>query len=369
MALPDHYEALEPDVRELVDKYVRLTKERPRDGKRHGELGLVYEANELWTEAKRAFATAIELTGPDPLLRLHLAINTEQSGDPKAARQILAAVVADAPDLAAAQYRYGQLLLEADEVAAAEKALEAAARLAPNAAEPLAALADVRLRQRQVDQAVKLLEKSIQLDPQYRVAHFLLGTAYRQQQRLDEAQRELQLGDRSEVHYVIDELSERGEQFAVNARARHARGVRLMTEGKHQQAMISLVAAHRAAPKDVVIANALAGSYMQAGRTDDAFQLLTGALNADDRHGTTYINLASWYLFKGKPADALKYAHGAVERSPTIPMAHVVRIETLMALKQYQEALAATDQALGLLPGDATIQGYSTRLKALGVTR
>ncbi len=369
VTLPDKYDQLQPDVRTLVDKFVEQVKESPRDATRHGQLGLVYEANELWPEAKRAFATAVDLAGPDPLLRLHLAVNTHQSGDSNASRVILASVVADAPDLAAAQQRYGQVLMELNELGEAEKAFQKAIDLEPNAAEAYTGLADVRIRQNRFDDALPLLEKSLQLDPKYRVTHFLLGTVYRQKGRLDDAQRELELGKQGEVHYIADEMTKQGADLAVTARARHARGVKLMTERKYQKAVISLLAAHRAAPDDVVIMNALAGAFMQTNRPQDAHKLLLRALQLDDRHGTTYINLASWYAFAKKPDEALRYAEGAVQRSPTVPLAHIVRIDILMRERKYKQARAATDEALAVIPRDPAIQNFDARLKSMGITK
>lgn len=356
ISVPEHLEKLEPDVHKLVVAQIQRVQDAPRDAAAHAELGLAYEANELWPEARRAFETAVMLDPNNPHWRLHLANNTFDSGDAEGSTQMLASLIDQAPDLAPAQQRYGEAMLAAGRLDDAEKSLEAAVRLAPESPEALAGLADVRLRQGRAAEAIPLLQKAIAYDRDYRVAHFLLGTAYQRTRQPEKAEQELRLGQQSKVRYILDEHSRRTEHYAVTVRARHARGLKLAAAGKFEQAAISLNAAYRASPKDVSIINALAGVYMQNKRTNEARQLLEKALTLDENHGTTYINLASWHLFAGNLEEALRYSEAAVAKSRTITTAHQVLIQTLIRMQKFDQAQVAAEEAIALFPNDPAIK-------------
>ncbi len=300
ISLPENLDALEPDVRRLVEQQIAELRAAPLNAARHVELALVYEANELWAEARRAYEAAVELDGSNSLWRLHRAITTQETGDFESACELFENLVRDVPSLAPAQQRLGQALLEKGDLVGAEAAYQQVVRLAPEAAEGYAGLADVRLRQGQVDSAIELLQRAVELDKTYRVAHFLLGSAYRRQQRLDDAVRELQLGQNGKVRYLPDSLTRRAERYAATVRARHTLALKRMVAGDFKSATELLEAAVRAAPNNLAIINALAGAYMQTGRVDDAYQWLLKANELDDRNATTHINLASWYLYSGR---------------------------------------------------------------------
>ncbi len=363
ISIPENLEQLEPDVHKLVVSHIQQVQAAPRDAAAHAELGLVYEANELWPEARRAFETAVQLDPDNAYWRLHLANTTFDSGDAEGSTRMLAELIQRAPDLAPAQQRYGEAMLAAGRLEDAEKALEAAVQLAPESPEALAGLADVRLRQGRAAEAIPLLQKAISYDRDYRVAHFLLGTAYQRTRQPEKAEQELRLGQQSKVRFILDEHSRRTEHYAVTVRARHARGLKLAAAGKFEQAAISLNAAHRASPKDVSIINALAGVYVQNKRTNEARQLLEKALSLDENHGTTYINLASWHLYAGNLDEALKYSEAAVAKAKAITTSHQVLIQTLIRMKKYDRAKAAADEAMALFPNDPAIQKLAAMVR------
>jgi tetratricopeptide (TPR) repeat protein len=360
--LPTSLSDLEPDARQLVDEHVARVKAEPTSAERHAELALVYEANELWPAARDAFVIARELNPNAPLYRLHHARAVLEAGDSETYRQLLQELVQDEPQLAPAQQRWGQACLDTGDLIAAEAAFASVIDLQPNAAEGYVGLGDVRLQQKAVDEAVKLLERAVAIDPTYRVAHFLLGNAYRQMGRLEEADRQLRQGQDAKVRYLTDQLTDRATRYAVTVRGRHTRALKHLVAGEFQQATQLLEDALRTDPNHIPILNALAGAYMQTGKPDAAFELLQRAKSLDDRDSTTYINLASWYLYRGQLDKSLRFANGAVERGPGVASAHRVRLEVLLRLKQYELARVAARQAIEAVPQDPAIQQFAKQL-------
>ena len=116
VAQPDNLAQLRPEVQQLVRTNLARAEAAPRDAQAHGRLGMIYEANLLWDAARTSYATAAQLDPDTPAWRLHEAIATREAGDPEAARALLQAVAAEQPDLAAAQQRLGDALLEAGDL-------------------------------------------------------------------------------------------------------------------------------------------------------------------------------------------------------------------------------------------------------------
>ena len=84
----------------------------PADPERHGRLGLVYEANHLWEEARASFANARALDPGSAVWPLHEALAAEQLGDLDGAVELLAARADDFSYFAPLHHRLGHLLLE-----------------------------------------------------------------------------------------------------------------------------------------------------------------------------------------------------------------------------------------------------------------
>ncbi|MGH9382405.1 MAG: hypothetical protein ACRD2Z_17620 [Thermoanaerobaculia bacterium] len=67
--VPENLERLDPAVRALVQEELAEVRAAPGDGQHHGRLGLVYEANLLWEEAREAFRIAVELKDSEFVFR------------------------------------------------------------------------------------------------------------------------------------------------------------------------------------------------------------------------------------------------------------------------------------------------------------
>jgi tetratricopeptide (TPR) repeat protein len=354
---------LEPEVRRLVEKQSARVRTRPDNAAGHGELGLIFEANRLWSAAQESFERAVQLDSPNQHWRFHLAVASYENGDFAAAVEILKSLAQENPSSAPVQQRLGHALLQNESLDEARLAFERVVQAAPKEPAGYVGLADVHLRQGDLQQAGELLRQALALDPNYRVTHFMLGTVYQRQGRTDEAVRELALGERAELRYLPDPLAPRVERYAVNLNSRLNRAVQRMATGDHAGAARILEAALQTDPDNTTILNNLAGAYVQTGRIQEAHQLLLQALRVDGRKYTTYLNLASWNLQFGRKAEALKYAEGAIERAPWVPAVQRIRLEILLRMDRVAEAQIAVDEARRIMPRDPYIEQMSARLR------
>lgn len=368
-SLPENIERLDTEVIALIKSQFSKLDANPADPDVFVELGLVYEANDLWHEAKAVFSAAVQLTPDDRLLRLHLAIAAHETGDFYTEHNEIGRLIRTHPDFAAAQHRYGQQMLESGQLKDAETAFQTVISQQPRSCEGYVGLADVRLRQDKPAEAAKLLEKAIQLDNDYQVTHFLLGNAYAQLGRQAEANRHLSFGVGGKFRYLTDALTEKGERYAVNLDSQISNGVQLMVEGKGDQAATIFENVLKSDPNNVTVLNNLAGIYFQANRPKDAHAMLTKALAIDPNKYTTYVNLANWAASQGKLEKALEYADQAVARGPRVEMTHRARASVLFQLKRLQEGLQSAETALMLNPRELRIReqcaDFAFRLKDL----
>ena len=355
-------EDLEADVRRLITDKSSAVASNPTNADLHGDLGLAFAANGIWPEARREFDLAVQHNGRNDNWRLYQAIAAREAGDRNTSLATLRQLVNDSPTFAAAQHRFGQALLEDDDLEAANSTFQRLVKLLPDAAEGFAGLGEVRLRQRKYDQAIVLLKQAIRLDREYRVAHFLLGTAYQRLNQPELAARELKIGQDAQIRYLPDKYAAVLEKYSVTIRARHQRAIDLMSKRQFQPAANLLEAALRTDPNHVAIMNLLAGAYLQLGRSSDAFKVLQDAEKIDTQNNTTQVNLAVWHSTQGQLDDALRHANRAVELADWVVTGHITRVSVLMQMKRWNDASKALAQGLAIAPEHPTFAQMEKQL-------
>jgi len=352
--LPD-YERLEPAVRALVREVAAEVDAAPDSAAAHGRLGLVFEANNLWSEAHDCFSRAAELDPQEALWRFHLALAAQETGD-TASLELFRDVVAARPELAAARQRLGHELLRRGDLTGAREQFAALVELEPNLPQGYAGVAETLLRERDFAGAAELLERAIRIDAGYGVSHYLLGLAYRGLGRSADAERELALGVGDTVRYLPDPLSEEVRRYAVNLSARLNEAGRLLSQNRAADAASLLEQALDSSPGSLEAMNNLAIAYMRQGRLEPARALLLRAREADADKISTYLNLVSCALRMRRAAEALQWADAAVERAPELGRVHASRSGVLAAMGRTEEALVAAERAAGLDPGNQRFQ-------------
>jgi Flp pilus assembly protein TadD len=107
-------------------------------------------------------------------------------------------------------------------------------------------------------------------------------------------------------------------------------------------------------PRDGKRHNALALSYVQAGRVPDAMARLETALRLDPDHTEAHNNLGHVLQLQGKPAKAIPHFREAVRLAPASDLVHVNLANALQETGEVNEAITQFRVAIALNPGVAS---------------
>lgn len=167
--------AREADEAAALDLMGRLAARHA--GNAHAQLGHARLAahNQEWELALAAVERALVLDptlGQAHVLRARVRV---QIGEPVAALDELAAVVAEQPDDSQLRLAYARLLVELDQVEAARAQFQILSRQEPDNPEVLFPLALLALEAEQHDDAERYLQRLLELDSHLAEAHYYLG--------------------------------------------------------------------------------------------------------------------------------------------------------------------------------------------------
>lgn len=347
-ATPARPELLPPELLALIERYVGLVRAAPSEGARHGELGLLYEANELWAEARASFETARSLQGSEPLWHLHGAIAQAQTGDVPTAITSLRAGAAQHPTFAPLQARLGDLCLIGGDHPAARAAYEAAQKLAPDAPEPLYGLAEIAMAEGNADQAIEELKRALAKDPHYKGAHYLLSLAYGQLGMQAEAEREFAAGKGGLKRALRDAGTLKLSMLSFGRTRARVDSSELLSARRADEAakMLEPIVAHY--PDDASLRVNLALAWKDLGRTEDALAAFAEAEALDPSLVFAPLNRAAVCLELGRAEEAAEHAARALALDPRLSPALLVRAQALVQLGRLDEARAAAEQALAV---------------------
>lgn len=359
---PTDLSRLEPAVQRLVRQHVEALRATPEDAGAWADLGLVYEANILWAQARSCFERALELAPSERspnerLWRFHLAIATQEAGDFTAALDQLRRLGTETstletstpktPALAAVHQRLGLALLANGEPVEAFAAFSRLIEALPGAPEGYLGAGHALLDQGKPAEAIGLLRKTLEIDPRHRGAHHRLGLALRAVGQLEEARRELALGVGASDRLLPDPLTGKVQRYAVHLTARVDRAAGLLATRRPARAREILELCLADHPDNLTVLNNLAIARLRLGELRPARELLDRALAINPRKFSTWINLTSWALRAGQPEQALTYATGAVERGET-SHTYANRAQVLVRLGRTEDAVTDFEKAVAL---------------------
>ena len=348
---------LEPAVAGLVRETAAEVEAHPGRAVAHGKLGMVYEANNLWPQARESYGRASALDPENPDWRFRLAIAARETGDTNTALELLRELeLAEPSAFPALRQRLGELLLESGDLAGARQQYRELMALAPEAPHGYVGVAETWLRERQFAPAAELLQTALELAPGYPVAHYLLGLAYRGLGRLEEAEKEMKIGGGGAVHYLPDPLTNEIRSYAVNLTARLGEAGALLAAGRTAEAVRLLEEVVEDNPQNLSTLNNLAVALMRMGELDRATEILLRARELDPGRFSTYLNLSSLAMRSGRPDKALQWADEAVDKAPDQSRTHAARAGVLAATGRFEEAVGSAERAAELDPGELRAQ-------------
>ncbi len=355
--VPANLSRLDPNVIALVEQQITRIMAHPLDGASYAELGMIYEANMLWADARRAYAAAVELEPASTWWRYHLAVATRTAGDLEGALLLLRDLALEHAELAPIQQRLGEALTETGELAGAAAAYRHVIDLKPGLPEGYHGLGEVKILERDYAAARELLERAVALDPRYRASRYALGLAYRGLGLFEEAQREMARGIDAVPRYLTDPLAPQIHEYAVNLPARRNRAAALLHGGRPDQAALLLEQVLNEQPDNATDLNNLAIAYMRMGRFEEAKSTLDEARRIAPEKFSTWLNLSSLATRTGDSGAALAYAETAVQRAPEMAQTHVALAMAEAELGHLERTAASLERALHLDARDPQIHG------------
>jgi predicted Zn-dependent protease len=336
---------LEPEVASLLDVHIGRVAADPGSSEAHGVLGLAYEANGLWGEAREAFDHAAALDPTRPSWPHHAAVATLELGDVSGAVARLRALHADHPGFAPGLFRLADVLLDSGEREEAESLFREALRLVPGTPVVLVGLARALLERRAYEEAVTHLELALRFDPENRMAHSLLATAYRGLGRPDEARRAAARGVGASRRHLADAADERLPALVAGVAPRLSLARDLRQRGELEEALELLEDTRANRPDDVFVLHDLALTLIRMNRPADAREVLEHALAVDAEDARLHVKLGESWIASGEPARALDPANRAIELAPDRGPAYFLKGRALMFLANWGEAYLALKEA------------------------
>ena len=336
--LPADLAGLSPGLVALIQDQAELVREAPRDARRHATLGLVYEANSLWVEARYAYQNASSLEPLEPMWAYHAVLAAQRAGDTDGALAMFRRYSPRYPEFAPLQHRYGDALLGIDALDEAQEAFTRAVANAPLAAEPHAGLGEVLLLRGDDTGAVEALHKALELDPSYRSPRYLLGLAYRNLGRMEAAERELNSGLNAAKRAMRDAWMERTPNFKLGLGLEFDRARGLLAAGRTAEAASILESEVGKRPDEVPLLVNLGVAYAQLERFDDALAIFLRAEKLDDATVEVFVNLSATYHKLGRIQDAVAAVDRAIRLEPQNPRGHILRGSLFEDLSRLDEA-------------------------------
>ncbi len=322
------------------------------------ELGLAYEANYLWLEARHVFQQALPLAPAEPRLGFHLGLVFERLGERPAALALYESIGREHPDFAPVFDRLGEARLLAGDLEGAAAAFETLVRLAPGEANGHLGLAQVRLAEERFEAARELAETALRLAPDDRRGHYALGLAARGLGREQQARQALVRGSASARRYLSDTWSANLWQRVrrPGVAVEHAR--QALAEGDFELAAMLAGKAREWDSANVDAANAFAVAVLKLGDPATSCQALEAARELAPGRLDTLVNLTVCLAAQGHHVGASALAERAVELFPRVALAHHTRGRLLLGRRGPENlatALASLEQARRLGPGQPEI--------------
>ena len=340
--------SLDAEIRSLVDDHLERVREDPSNAEKLGQLGLVFEANALWQQARQCFDAAALLAPREPVWAYHAARATLNLGDFDGAVAAMHAVVKSFPGFAPAQHHLGDLLLESGDIDGADAAFRRAVSLHGKSPEGHVGLGRAALERRDYAAAVTALEHALSLQPGHKMAAFLVGRAYRRLGRTEDADRAQAQGEDAEKSYIPDRTSRDLARYSRGYSTRLDQAVGLLRAGKPADAIVVLERMYQERPQDLMVMNNLAVAYRRVNRPREALAILDASIEVHPGAFGTYINKADCLASLELYPQALAAADAAIDRAPQIAQAHFERGRALLFMGEFAPARVSLETAIGL---------------------
>lgn len=240
--------------------------------------------------------------------------------------------------------------------------------IAPDFVDALVNAAEMYRAAGRIDEGLALVRRALALRPNdgsaYTNLAALLRSANRLPEALDAARLAMQYDPRQPLAYIhaacalIDKKPEEAlplflkgvELNPNNPDALSSLGVCYERLGRHQDALQVQARAHQLAPRNVAIARNVGSSLANLGRYGEAVKAYELALSLDPKDVATRLSHAGCVQRCRDWNRAIDLARKIVADHPDLPDAYSLICDACSMLGQFDEAFAAIDKGLAVLP-------------------
>jgi tetratricopeptide (TPR) repeat protein len=322
----------------------------------YGELGMVYQAQDLTTPAEVAYMNAHRLDPHDkrwPYLLAHLCADQGRVSEATTYFEIVRDID---PAYVPAEIYLGQMYLLNGDLDKARSIFEKAKGDKEGKAAALAGLGKVALTAGHYQEAAVLLEEALRISPSASRLRQALAMAYRglgdpARARANLAQFAVDGQEPGVPDPIVDAMSDKLVVSHVLLR----RGQRFGKEGRFD---LSEAAFRAAVASDPTNAEALANlgiSLANLGRTEEAQKNLIESLRIDGDSAVAHFSLGVIYDRQGDDAAAIAQYRSAIERDPNNIQATVYLADAIMRTGSSLDAARWYRQALSKEPRSTRI--------------
>jgi len=358
---PDVDPALALLVRERAAAVRAKSGERAAEGAAWLELGMLLDAGGLFDRALLAYRAARE-RGAGARAAYHEARMLVEVGRHEEALVALARAIEAEPSYAPAHWRRGAWLLELGRAREARAAFARARELDPADANAWLGEARAALALDEPVRAAEAAQHVLAQRPEHGYARHLLASAWRALGEHERAQEQAQLATPAPIFV--------GDAWELEMRERLTGYMDLMAEaqldiqsGNAAPAVSALEQALRERPDDVTLQGLLSAALMEAGRADEAVQLLEAARARAPQHFRIELNLAIVQARRGELEQALAHNLRALELRPRFGPGYMHLALLHLRMKQPEAALAAVEQCLAYGGENAKARALQGRIE------
>jgi protein O-GlcNAc transferase len=361
-------------VRAAIVQMKEAAARDPRNSELQDDLGSLYAQKQDWTNAKLAFAVAIQEKPDFAIAHLHLGLALQAEQQPDALREMakahelapgdatialeLGKALANAgqdeqaapilqravelnPASTAAEYQLGLVLERLGRLSEAIPLLQKAEAAHPDDAEILTNLGMALCQAQRTKEAVPPLLRAVELEPENATAHQDLAVAYIQLSQFDDAIVQLRAAlklspDAAQLHYNL--------------------GFALKMQDDAADAIPELEAAEKLNPTEPEAPYLLGVLYMQAGRYADAERELSASLHMRANNGDGWATLGSVYNKLDRLPEAVSALQEAIRQSPAQADPHLTLAAVLAKQNQPAEATEERRKAAELMRAHMNFQ-------------
>ena len=346
---PANLSALDPEVADLIRERANALDHWRSDTGRRARLGMVYEANELYSLAARCYTQVLDRHPQQAAIWYRLAICREREGDLEGAIAAMRSAIEHHEPFAAAHARLATWLLDVGDLELATRSIERAQELDPAAPEGHFAAARLYLKRGLARRAADLLRK-LASGSNADYAHHLLASAYRALGNPEAAAAMAARAQKRRPSFPDPQIRELTELRVGKARLQIRAGA-LVLRGDCKTAVPMLEELRSRDPGDARALNMLAQCHLRLGAPDQALNVLSSALEANPDSFITHLNLSKVATVAGQQGKAdstetaLVHADRALTLRPSSGEAHATRAAALAVLGRRNEALSSYLQA------------------------